>query len=248
MATEEILLIVDESYKAKLCSVCVVCVQGLENIKLLEDQIRKITIDPVVKAYNKSRIFHYSEDSIGARQSLVPWISKMPISVYLGISQTNFYRSKKEKDTFTYGHIFPKILLPIVKKYQKRLGTNIEFSILFENLSDKLQRDKNFFTKIVHQTLGGVKIKINVTTKESEPLIFLTDYFLGYVRDHLLGKKPPHFIDGLLVRLHLRPEVNKNWSTNSLKLLSSKIGLICLLNNDRCFWYERGKEIADFLS
>ena len=184
------------------------CVHGEENISLLNDQMRQIAIDPTIKAYRaQTDTFHYNEDSIGARQSLSSWIYKMPISAYLAIGKKDASSTKQEKDIFVYQTLLPELLKPLRMKFSKRYGSDIEYLVKFENLTDKSNLDGSFFTKILETIPLCRDMETQVVTKGEEPLIFLPDYFLGFVN---------HCIQG------------QQWSADSLKLIGNKVGLILM--------------------
>lgn len=220
-------MLVDECYIKDCCSVCIVCVHGEENISLLNDQMRQIAIDPAINVYRaQTKTFHYNEDSIGARQSLSSWIYKMPISTYLAINKKAIFSTKQEKDTFVYQTLLPELLKPLKMKFSKRYGSDIEYLVKFENLTDKSNLDRNFFTKILETIPLCRDMEIQVVTKEEEPLTFLPDYFLGFVNHCMQGN---------------------SWSADSLKLIGNKVGLILMSEKGKKFRYERGEDIVNFL-
>lgn len=227
---EKITLLVDESYGPGFFGVCIVSIQGDYSQKLLADQIRKMTLDPVVRVHNKPGKFHYQENNISGRQSLAPWIIQMPISVYMGITRTEIPGTKQEKDSYTYKVVFPHLLKALYIKFSKIFQANPSFVIKFENLSDKIEKDKAFFTQIISTIPGNKEFKVEVVTKEQEPSIFLPDYFLGFVSDYL-NSVPGH-----------------TWPKSSLELLSDKMGLILVLEGNSLTRYGRGDQIKKFLS
>lgn len=229
MHQKESLFLIDESHKENYSAVCVVCVQGKDDLKLLMDQLRQISIVPTVRAYNSSGVFHYCDDSIGARQSIVSWITKMPISVYMSITQTNTEHLKENKDMFVYQCLLPEILKPLQMKYRNRFDS-AKISLRFENLSKNTKNDLIFFQKSLSNALGYEDMEISIATKENEPLIFLPDYFLGFVRDQLTNKDP-----------------KISWPKDALKLISSKIGLIHICDTEGTKRYQRGEEIKNLL-
>ena len=230
MDNNEIILIIDESYGEDFCATCIVYIQGLNNYYLIVDQLRKININPAFNVYNSSRILHYNENSISARQIITPWISEMPISVHVAVTKTNIPETKKDKDNIAYKLLFPEILKPILMKFKKRTENDVKFILNFENLSNKINNDINFFKKIIENISIKNNVFVNVVTKEEEPLLFLPDYFLGFIHNHLTRK------------------TTETWSTESLKLLSDKIGLISVFNKEKITRYERGNGIIKFLS
>jgi|GEM_PF-4121831 len=225
-ANEEILLLVDESYADNFCAICVVCIQGKENLTLLNDQIRQISVDPAVNIHDLAKIFHYNEASIGGRQSIASWIYRMPISVYCVISKSNVSKSKQTQDEFAYKTLFPELVKPLRQKFFNRFHGE-KISIRFENLNNKLDTDTLFFKEVLKDI---PEISVSVVSKENDQLIFLPDYFLGFIKDHLSK--------GKLV----------TWPTDLLKLLSGKIGLLLFKDASETRRYGRGDEIAKFLS
>lgn len=227
---EEVILLVDESYGENFCATCIVCIQGVNNRDLLLDQLRQLSIDPAFNAYNSSGLLHYNENNISTRQTLAPWISEMPISAYIAITQTNTSKTKQQQDIDTYHLLFPEILKPLLMKFKKRVGEDVEISLLFENLSDKLDNDLVFFKNIVSTIPDSKNIAVKVATKATEPLLFLPDYFLGFVYNYFSLKK------------------KETWPTDSLKLLVGKVGLILIINNNKINRYKRGEEIVNLFS
>lgn len=224
---DRVLMLVDECYIANTCSVCVVCIHGKENLFMLENQLRQIEVDPVVKAYRKNNIFHYNEDSIGARQSLSSWIYKMPISAYIVLEEKEGLSTKEDKNNFAYQTLLPEILKPLKMKFFKRYSDNLDYLIKFENLTDRPNLDKTFFSKILENIPLCGDMGIEVVTKDKEPLILLPDYFLGFVNHCMQGQV---------------------WSADTLKLIGNKIGLILTKGKDKNRRYERGNDIVNFLS
>ncbi|OHB25205.1 MAG: hypothetical protein A2542_02270 [Parcubacteria group bacterium RIFOXYD2_FULL_52_8] len=231
---EKVTLLIDESYDNNFCGVCVVAVQGDKNLEILRDQIRQMAIDPMLNAYNKSGIFHYSDNGISGRQALATWISRMPISAYIALSTTNVPDLKGERDNIVYRSFLPQILKLLRMKYTKRAG-DISFAIKFENLSNKSNSDLVFFKEIVGKIPSCRDTEVNVVTKDKEPLTFLPDYFLGFIRDHL-------------TKQYSKEGAHATWPTDSLKLLSGKIGLILQCDETRIKHYGRGKQVTDFLT
>ena len=230
VSNNKIILIIDESYGKDFCATSIVYIQGLNNYYLIIDQLRKISINPAFKIYNSSGILHYNENSISARQIITPWISEMPISVHVAITKTSIPETKRDKDNISYKLLFPEILKPILMKFKKTTENDVKFILNFENLSDKTNNDVIYFKKIIENISTKNNIFVNVVTKEEEPLLFLPDYFLGFIHNHLTRK------------------TTETWSTDSLKLLSDKIGLISVFNEGKIIRYERGSGIINFLS
>lgn len=235
--SQNITLLIDETYherstitdNANFAAVCIVCIQGKYNYELLLDQLRKISLDPAVNTYGVSSYFHFNDVSISSRQSLVPWIAEMPISVYLAATKKFISDSKQEKDTFVYNSLFPTILEPIQSKFYNRFGNKVKFELKFENLTDKINNDAKFFRNILGKSKRFQNMSSRVVTKTQEPLLFLPDYFLGFTRSHIMEKN------------------NGTWHTESLRLLSEKIGLLAIIDH-KIIHFERGKEIRDFLN
>lgn len=247
---EKVLLLVDESYGNNFCGVCIVCVQGSESVDILRDQLRRMSVDPTFIAYNTSPTFHYADDSIGARQSLASRIFEMPISVYCAISQKDIPSSREKLNELAYKNLFPSLLKPLRMKFGNRLNKRVDFTIHFENLTDKPDIDLSFFKNIsACQDTDSIK----VVTK-SDPLIFLPDYFLGFIREHLKdrseGGSRKSCFKTLANKFGLlrRTKPIQRWPIDSLKLLSGKIGLILLSNQGDETRYERGEGVANFLS
>jgi hypothetical protein len=215
----EVLFFVDESYNPEFCGVCIVCIQGKEGYKIAQG----------IKTKNLPSRIHYHDDNISNRQSIASSIAIMPISAYVAITKNNFPKEEKNKYELIYKTLLPELLKPLRMKFSKRLGGNVNFLINFENLSDKPKRDVKFFEGVFGMIPSCADMNYTIVTKSSEPLIFLPDYFIGFIRDHLSTKK-------------------KIWPASSLKLLSEKIGVLLLYEKGKITRYERGKQISDFLS
>ena len=227
---DNIELFIDESYDEQYCAVCIVCIQGKENLVLVRDLIRQMSIDPLIQSMVREETYHYSELSIGARQALTSWVARMPLSVYIAITQQDIPQDKKY-DT-AYGFLLKNILIPVFSKFQNRVGSEVALQINFENISDKTKSDVEFFTKKVNDTGIKGKCNLNVVTKQTNDFIFLPDFFLGYVKDHIN-----------------RGGEKITWTADSLKLLSKKIGLLLNYEKDgKLERFSRGEEVSTFLS
>jgi hypothetical protein len=95
----------------------------------------------------------------------------------------------------------------------------------FEQLSDKIEVDKLFFTRCVEKLKFNFNIHI---VGKSDIFTSLPDYFLG-----LLGS----FIS----------EPASNWPKKDLELVENKVGLIIDTTNSQKKYYERGNEIREFI-
>lgn len=227
---EDVWLLIDESYDNNYTSVGVVCIQGEVNLNLVKDMVRKMSLDPAINTMISSGAYHYAELSIGARQAVNQWVSKMPISSYIAISKEQISAIKSDKDVVAYGNLFKNIAVPLLGKFENRLGENTKIHFLFENLSDKHTIDQYFFENIL-QNCTSQSLDIHVVTKQTEPLIFLPDFFLGYVRDRLTKN------------------ADITWPSDSLQILSKKIGLVLCTDKDGVMErYVRGDSVSKFLS
>ncbi len=229
--TENVIqLFIDESYGDEYCAVCAVCIQGEENAKLIREIIRQMSIDPAIKSMVCKENYHYSELSIGARQALTGWIAKMPLSVYIAVTRQKI-QSGKHYDV-AYGLLLKNLLIPLFNKFQNRSGQKTLLGMNFENISDKTSSDVEFFTEKMNRVGITGNYTVSVVTKHLSEFIFLPDFFLGYVKDHLIYN-----------------DEKNSWTTNALKLLSGKIGLLLNFKKDGTpEHFSRGEEVDTFLS
>ena len=228
---EDVWAFIDESYDDEFCAVCMVIIQGEKNLQQTREIFRKIAIEPMVAATTSSDIYHYAEQSIAARQAITQWVSKMPISAYVNITAHNVPPEKTRRDLMAYGSLLGEIIVPIFQKFKSRLGDDVTIHMNFENLSNKTSSDQAFFNQQMNESIVASPYTVSVATKDKEPLIYLPDFFLGYIRDHIVR------------------ESNITWPATSLKLLADKVGLILHTDIDgEKSRYIRGESVATFLS
>jgi len=239
---KKILMLIDESYEHDFCSVCVVCIQGEENIDLVREKVKKMKIDPQLITTSSGDGRHYAEDGIGARQVVASKISTMPISAYICLSETVKLENKQELDEYTYSFMLPKIIKSLMQKYHGSHDEEYDISLEFENLSDKRGNDLVFFEKQISHLRDEFQFSCSVVGKNGEPLIFLPDYFLGFTRDLIIKKRNA---EKLLSGSKRKPET---WPAQYFNLLANKIGIILLMDEDKIKRFGRGRGVADFLS
>ncbi len=204
-----------------------VSIQGLENHERIAEIMRKMEVDTTIRAYNPKGEYHFADNSISATQSLVRWISSMPISVYLAASLEESLDTKQEKDDLVYKSFFPKILQPQILKYSRRLSGPATFKIIFENLSDKKNVDAKYFSNIIQSLSLPSSVEVQVRGKNEEPLSFLPDYYLGFLNKRLLKNE---------------------WAAESFKLMADKVGLLLFLEGNDIVRYERGETVFNYLT
>lgn len=217
---DDMIMLIDESYREDYCAVCIVCIQGKENYELCLKCLPEI-----LSKGGKS--FHYNKDDIDLKKRISLWISKLPISSYIGIvKKVDLKQNKSELDKFTYKIIFPELLKPLGVKYKNRLGKEMNGIIKFENLTDKISLDLKLFQEVVDKIPDYKKMEVKVETKNSEPLNFLPDYFLGFIGHYSKDE----------------------WFKRSMYDLGEKIGLILVVNENCKDRYKRGEEVINFLN
>lgn len=229
---EKAYLFVDESYDDAFMGVCVVLIHGERNLDMVRDQLRKLLIDPSQFAYNPGGVLHYADTNISSRQSVARWIATMPLAAYLAVAPSMELRTKEDKDRYAYNDLLPRLLHPLALKLENRFGADSHAQFLFENLTDKSAADEVFFKGVVDRIpLGNLDVETRVVTKSTEPLTFLPDYFLGFVREALVGKG------------------QQTWQHDTLTLLASKIGLVLKTDGKKILdRYERGGDLPAFLA
>ncbi len=225
--SEKLTMFVDESYRKDYVSVAVVVVQGEKNHSLILKVIKKLFLKPVFISTTKGKL-HYSEESVGARQVIAGLIRELPVSAYIALTQLNVPTKKKERDELAYGTLLPKLLKAILDKYTKH-QVDYSIEVIFENLSAHPNSDKVFFESKLKFLLGKYDFKVTVGTKETEKILYLPDYFLGF-GGHLIF-----------------PPKDSTWPAQLFELVVDKIGVI-LNYGERIERYNRGEGVRKFLT
>lgn len=225
---ENIYFYIDESYKNGFLGIAIVVLLGKENIKITKDIISLASKDLIFKHRNKgSGKIHYVDNNLSPRVSIVDQIYQMPISVYLSYKKQNISTlTKQQMDDIAYRELLPDLLKLIIMKYKKIFKEKpVTINLQFEQLSDKKEADKLFFTECIEKL--KFNFNINIVSK-NDIFTALPDYFLG-----LLG--------------NLVTKTNIDYPKIELGLVDSKVGLIINATTGKKEYYERGSEIRQFI-
>lgn len=225
---ENIYFYIDESYKDDFLGVAIVAIIGEANIKITKDIISSVRNDLIFKHRNKgSDKIHYADNNLSPRVSVVEQIYQMPISVYLSYKKHDISSlNKQQMDEIAYKELLPDLLKLLAMKYKKIFKDKpITINLQFEQLSDKKEIDKLFFTKCIEKL--KFNFSINIVSK-NDIFTALPDYFLG-----------------LLGTLVTEPAIN--YPKVELGLVDSKVGLIIDATKEKREYYERGSEIRQFI-
>lgn len=222
-------MLIDESRdRSGKPSLCIVCIQGEENFLLAQEIFRQAEVSSDVAAIRKDETtLHFAYESIGGRQSVVTHMRRMPVSAYIAVCEDPV--SDEKRYDLMYQVLLPRLLKPLISKFNSRCQGSVEYELLFENITEKHENDRSYFLGKVDSLDFGAIVSVNVVTKKSEPLLWLPDYFLGF-----LGQ---FFGCG-----------DSTWARDSLHLLQDKIGLIQVSRGENVLYVRRGHEISDFLS
>lgn len=226
---EHIYFYIDESYKDNFFGVAIVVLIGKASIKITQELLFSISNDLLFKHRNKdSGKIHYADNNLGPRLNVIDVLYQMPISVYLAYKKQDVTSlSKQNMDEMAYKQILPELLKNIATKYRKIFKERpITIHLQFEQLSNKTEKDKLFFTECINRF--EFNFDVQVITKEN---IFtaLPDYFLALLRNLILESS------------------TSNWPKNDLELVEGKIGLIIDATSQKRKHYSRGDEIRKFI-
>jgi len=184
MRKEKITVFVDESYSDDYASVAAVVVQSEDNRQVVATALKKLFLKPEFITTSKGSL-HYQEEGVGARQVVSTLIRQIPVSAYIAFTQLDVPRDKISQDELVYGTLLPKLLTATLQKYKKH-SADYSVEIIFENLTDHIIKDEKYFKSKFATLAGKHNFKITVKTKNTEPLLSLPDYFLGFVRNVVL--------------------------------------------------------------
>lgn len=225
---EHIYFYIDESYKDDFLGIAIAVLIGEENIKITRDILISISNDPVFKHRNdNSSEIHHASNNFGPKVNVIDQIYYTPVSAYLSYKKQDISSlTKQEKDDIAYTKLLPELLKKIAIKYRKNFKERpVIINLLFEQLSNKKEKDKLFFAGCLRNI--GFNFNIQVVSK-GNILVSLPDYFLGILRNMVVNPA-------------------SNWPKNDLGLVESKIGLIINATKSKREYYSRGNEIRSFI-
>ncbi len=178
---------------------------------------------------------HYTEDVKSIKSDMAGWVLRTaPMSVYFLIQKLDTSLDEHAAKQKVYSDIFPQVLLRrIIEKYRKSSGGEAAIDVAFENLTDKLKADKEFFQDCV-DSLGYKKVSVRVIGKDNL-LTILPDYMAG-ILGTCIGEKP-------------QENGKQGTGVANARLVQDKIGLIAVCESDgTCRYFERGEEVYGFIA
>lgn len=159
-------------------------------LKDLDAIIHEAVLNPW---HDITKIPHYAKDALSLRNYIMNRIRMLPFKAASVIYKWN---QKIKSSKWIYEMFLLDLINPIFLKYNKREEEGVCFHLYFENISDKLSSDANFFTKILaakYLDAMGSEIIINVNTKNDLSWLSLCpDYVCWALWDFITNNNPNH--------------------------------------------------------
>lgn len=230
-------LFIDESYYKdnNIYGICVVCVTK-EDIKICENLLENLEFEGIILSRDKSyNVLHYVDDDISTRMKVFEFMRSMPFSAHVVIVEKQI---EEDLYNFLYKDIMWKIINPLIQKQLKSYKQE-EIEIIFENISDKTERDLKFFTDIFYSK-SLEKVKIIVSKKEKNKINFAPDYILGIIMEILTYQDKKKKI----------AKEGKSWMVKAVEIINPKLSVVFINISSlkKRFTRNKNKDFLDYIN